>query len=530
MRYKHWSVLALIVLLCLGLLSGCGSNKASESTAAQQILHYGISMGPGSIDPTNLKDITSYDMARQVYNGLTDRTPEGKTIPGLAKSWETADGGKTYHFILEKGVKFHSGNELKASDVKFTFERDLDPARDSGSSSNLMNIIGAQDIADGKTKQLAGFKIINDYEFTLEFTQPEIYFPEYCSVESLYIVEEAAVKDKDENWWETMSAGTGPYKLSEYKADEKVVFTAHKDYFRGAPGLETLEYDIVPEDSTAMMMYNNGELDVISAPLAELDKIKADATLSKELVEYAAADMNYLGMTQKLYKPFQDIRVRKAVSMVIDQDAIADKLMQGTVYPLYGVIPVGFNGYNKDLAKPEYNPEKARALLKEAGYDASRPLPEVTLSYVDMDKDNAIYISEQLKKELDWNVKLDCPDFSTLLSGLKEKKYAFYIFGNTATYGDARSIMTTAFYSTARRNFSAYSNPAYDKLLDDAALLVAPDARTSLYQQAEKTILDDFGFVPMYTDKNYLLVKPYVKDMKYSGLGMEIMDTVKIQK
>lgn len=531
----------LLVLTMVASLIACGSKtanvdtpeqaagEAQQETQEEKILRYGVSMSPGSIDPTNLKDIFSYEMVRQSYNGLTDRTPEGKTIPGLAKSWETTDNGKTYHFELEKGVKFHSGNELKASDVKFTFEYGLDPTRDSGSSSYLSNVVGAQEIIDGKSKELSGFKIINDYEFTIEFTQPEIYFPDYCSVESLYIVEQAAVEGKGENWWETMSAGTGPYKLAEFKMDEKTVFEANKDYFKGSPAIDRLEFIVVSEDETAMMMYENGELDVIAAPWGQLDTIIADEKLSKELIEHPIADMSYLGMNQDLYKPFKDIKVRQAISMVISQEDIAKKILQDTAYPLYGAIPVGFSVYDKNL-KTEYNPEKARELLKEAGYDKSNPLPPITLYYPGMDEDNAVYIGEQLKNELGWDVKLESPDRSALLSDLLDKKLAFYIFGSTASYGDARAILYTAFHGEGRRNFSNYQNPEYDNLLNEAATISSQDERGKLYLDAEKVLVDDFAFVPMYTDKEYLLIKPYVKDLKLSGLGMEILDTVKIEK
>lgn len=535
-------VLALLLALTMVLsLTACGKKDVTEvpqeqptaakEEPAEQILRYGVMKSPGSIDPTNLKDIFSYEMVRQSYNGLTDRTPDGKTIPGLAKSWEAKDGGKVYHFVLEQGVKFHSGNELKASDVKFTFEYAIDPTRDGGGGSSFLSgIAGYDDVMDGKTKELAGFKVINDYEFEIEFIEPEIYFPEYCSVESLYIIEQAAVEGKGENWWETMSAGTGPYKLEEFSMDEKTVFVAHEDYFRGKPGLNRLEFIVVPEEETAMMMYQNGELDVIEAPWGQLDLIKEDADLSKELVEYPIADATYLGMTQALYEPFKDIRVRQAISLVISPDDMAKKIMQDTVYPLYGVIPVGFSVYDKNIKPLEYNPEKARELLKEAGYDANNPLPPITLSYVPMDEDNAVYIAEQLKKELNWEVKLESPDFSALLSDLLDRKVQFYIFGSTASYGDARSIMYTAFHSSGKRNFSDYNNPNYDNPINEAAKLSSQEERGKLYLQAEKALMDDFGCVPMYSSKAYLLVKPYVKDMKISGLGMDTFDTINIVK
>lgn len=235
-------------------------------------------------------------------------------------------------------------------------------------------------------------------------------------------------------------------------------------------------------------------------------------------------------MTQNLYEPFKDIRVRQAISLVISQDTIADKILAGTAYPLYGIIPVGFNGYNDQLKAPEYNPEKARELLNEAGYNETNPLPAVTLSYLPMDEDNAVYISEQLKKELNWEVKLESPDRAALLDNLFDQKCEFFIFGNTAAYGDPRALLEVSFAEGAIRNFSGYVNEEQEKILQQTAVMTDVEARNALYQQAEKAVLDDYGFVPMYTDKTYLLVKPEVKGMKFSGLGMEIMDKVSIER
>lgn len=510
---------------------GCGSSEENEQAeAGDNILHYGISVAPANVDPTNLQEIVSYEMVRQCYNGLTDREESGKLKPGLAESWDTEDDGKTWHFKLREGVKFHSGKELTAEDVKFTFEYDLDPDRASSSADSLMNIEGADAIQSGSTEELAGFEIINDYEFNIQFETNEAYFPEYCSVENLYIVDKSVVEEADENWWKDTSAGTGPYKVTDFKADEKVVMEANKDYYDGAPEIAGIEFIVVEEDSTAMAMYENDELDVISAPWAELETIAADDELSKELVEYAVSDMTYLGMTQSLYEPFQDIRVRQAISLVISPDTIAEKIMAGTAYPLYGIIPVGFNGCNEDLEAPEYDPEKARELLKEAGYDEADPLPEVTLYYLPMDEDNAVYISEQLKNELNWEVKLESPDRAALLDDLFEQKCEFFIFGNTASYGDPRALLEVSFAEGAIRNFSGYINETQEQILEQTAVMTDGEARNGLYQEAEQAVMDDYGFIPMYTDKTYLLVKPEIKGMKYSGLGMDIMDKVSIDR
>lgn len=292
---KKRALSALLATMITMSMTGCGGNEVKEEPKeSNHVLHYGIGVAPSGVDPTNLQEIVSYEMVRQCYNGLTDRKESGELKPGLAEKWDTPDEGKTWHFQLRKGVKFHSGKELTAKDVKFTFEHDLNPERASGSADSLMNIVGAEAIQEGSTKELEGFEIINDYEFNIHFTTNEAYFPEYCCVEDLYIVDKSVVEGADENWWKEASAGTGPYMMTEFKADEKVTMEANKDYYDGAPVIDGIEFIVVEEDSTAMAMYENGELDVISAPWAELETIKADEELSKQLVEYAVSSMTYL--------------------------------------------------------------------------------------------------------------------------------------------------------------------------------------------------------------------------------------------
>ena len=533
---KHYTprILALTLSAAM-LLASCSGNPPAGSQAPDPVeqdtvLRYGISEGPATINPTNLGDIISYEMVRQCYNGLTDREPDGTLKPGLAESWTLENDGMSYRFKLREGVRFHSGNELKASDVKFTFEYDLSPDRSSSSASYLTEIVGAQAMLDGTAQELEGFEIVNDYEFVIHFTQPVVYFPEYCSVESLYIVEQAEVEGAGEDWWMDQSAGTGPYSLQEYTEDEHVLMTANQNYWDGAPSIDGIEFVIVPEETTAFEMYKSGELDVITAPSAELSNIKADETLSQELVSYPMADNTYFGMNQSLYEPFQDIRVRQAISMVISQEDLSNKVFPDITNPLYGILPPDFNGANEERGAWTYDPEEARNLLSQAGYDASNPLPPLEIYCMGYNEDTAVYMQSQLQTELGMTVTISPCDRATLLDVLGNQQGQSYIFGSTAAYGDPRALIQPAFNTGAGRNFSGYSNPEFDALMDETAQMTDVEARTALYQQAEQLLIDDCAFVPLYVDMNLLLVKPYVTNMKLSGLGMDILDTVELNR
>lgn len=526
------------ITLCLSMLfclAACGKSssaatKSSKKTSAN-VLRYGIQATPPNVDPTNLYDINAYNMVRQCYEGLTDRDEEGKISAGLATSWDTPDQGLTWHFVLAKNVKFHSGKTLTAKDVKYTFERTLSPKSKGDGATYLADITGAEAITKGKATELSGFEILGDNEFNIHFAKPNMLFPEACSIECLYIVDRSVVNGKGNNWWEKQSAGTGPFMLTKYAEDSKLVMKAFSGYRKGKPSISGIEFDIVKSDNTLMEMYKNGDLDIIGAPTSKLKSIRSDSKLSAQLKECTSADINFLGMNAKLYKPFADQRVREAIALVINRKDIAEKIMGGTAKPLYGIIPVGFTGYNSETEKQSsYDAEKAKKLLQAAGYSSSNPLPEVSLDYLGVDEDNATYIVNQLKNELGWTVKLENPDRSTLLNGLFDKKYAFFIWGCTADFGDEYTIADN-FATDAMRNFGNYSNKQYDALMEKASQTSDANARIKLYQQAEKIlVLQDFGYVPLYTDVNFLLIRPNVSGVKYGCLGLDCLGSVSLSK
>ena len=525
-------VVALITAFMF-TMTGCGSNKASAGKNEQkklETLRYSIPDDPATMDPTSTSEIISYEMVRQLYNGLTDRTPEGKVIPGLASKWVTNDQGKTYTFTLRNDVKFQSGKKLTSKDVKYTFESILTPKKDAGDGVQyLSGVEGAQEMLAGKAKELKGFKIIDDYKFQITLTEPDIYFPVYCSVEPLYIVDQSVIEGKGADWWKTASAGTGPFKLKSYVKGQKIVLAANDLYFRGCPQIDTLEFKVVPEEDTALSMYQNGELDICDISGANVEKAQSDTTLSKELKSYPSADMTYLGFNQNLYKPFKDKRVREAFSLVIDREKLASKIMSGTAYPLYGVIAVGFEGYNKNIPKIDYQADKAKELLNEAGYNSSNPLPALKLYSLPMDKDNAAYIASQLKNIL--GVKVDCvqPDRPKMLDDLHSYKLPFFIFGSTAAYGDARTFLFDVLGTKGTMNFMQYSNKEYDDILEQATKIDDESRRNELYQKAEKLAMDDAAIAPIYTDKLFILIKPNVEGIRLSGLGVDTFESAKIK-
>jgi oligopeptide transport system substrate-binding protein len=530
--WKHgairYNAIATLIATIIAALCGSACNHKPATPVSTRIVRCSFTSSPSTLNPITTQELYSYYVVRQMYNGLTDRTPKGDLFPGLAEKWEIKDDGKRCHFTLRKGVRFQSGRALTALDVKKTFEAILDPKNRGGAGSQyLANIHGAADFQSGKTTQLKGIIVLSDYDFEIVQDQPDVYFPYYCSVECLYIVDMNALQGQDDNWWQRFSAGTGPFRLKSYQRDQRIVFSANPEYWRGKPQLDGLEIQVVPSEDTALSMYEDGQLDMVDAPNAQLARIRATPDLSNQLSNTPIARLVYIGFNEHLYAPFADRRVRHAINLVIDRKRMASNIMEETAYPLFGVIPVGFKGYDKSIAEIPYNPDEARRLLAEAGYSKSNPLPAITFScYPDsLESMVASYIASQLTRELGMNVKLHQAERSKILDDLRYHRVPFFISGSTAAFGDVRTILFSVF---GPEGFARYENTDFNALMQKAAQTIDPKQRDIIYRKAEQVLMSNWAVAPLYTKKDFLLIKPYVKDVPLSSLGWDTFEPVKI--
>jgi oligopeptide transport system substrate-binding protein len=525
MKFKTAAALIpVIVFVLLGI--ACSENIKNSGGA--KIVRCAFTSSPSTLDPITTQELYSYYVVRQMYNGLTDRTPEGDLLPGLAEKWETKDRGKSYHFTLRKGVRFHSGRELTALDVKRTFETILSPQSKGGAGSQyLQNVLGAREVQSGKATELKGLIVLGDYDLEVIQEQPDVYFPYYCSVECLYIVDGHALKGQGDSWWQRFSAGTGPFKLKSYSRDQRILFAPNSIYWKGRPQIDGLEIDIVPSEDTALSMYEDGQLDMAEVPSPQLTRIRQDSNLSSQLHNIPIARFVYIGFNERLYIPFADRRVRQAINLVIDRKRMTSNIMEDTAYPLYGVIPVGFRGYDKSIPQIPYDPDQAKRLLAEAGYSKDNPLPPVEFScYPDpLESMVASYITSQLTSELGMRVQLHQAERSKILDDLRYHRVPFFISGSTAAYGDVRTILSSVFGS---ESFARYRNGSFDALLEKAAQTDDAEQREIIYRKAEQTLMSDWAVAPLYTKKSFLLIKPYVKSVPLSSLGLDTFESVKV--
>lgn len=480
---------------------------------------------PASLDPIANSELVAQRVLNNVYEGFTQIAADGKSEPALAMSWEPLASGPGFRFNLRKGVKFHSGRPFTARDVKYTFETLLTPGAKGGlAASYLESVIGAADVKSGKTKELAGIAVVDDNTIEISFTKPDILFPIY----PFYFVDMGAAAEYGPDWQTKMSAGTGPFKFKEWKRGVEVDLDANAAYWGGAPKIDEVRILIVPSGDTALSQYDAGELDFVDVPEASFRRVLRDDHYKDQLIEVPRAQIRYLGMNQNLYAPFKDKRVREAISLSLDREAMIKGLYGGAAFPLNGQVTPNVAGYNPDLPPLKYDPERAKKLLAEAGYPDGRNLPPIDISCTAPFKDEITYYANQLNKVLGMIVNVNVVERGSFIKGMNAGEVAFFPWGWTADYPDGMYFLSQTWYGSSSFNRSRWKNADYDHVIDEAAATVDNAKRYELYHRAEKILLDDWGTAPLPITAAIALRKPNVHNVTLTPFGFSSFQGITI--
>ncbi|TCL64159.1 ABC transporter substrate-binding protein [Rhizobium sp. BK251] len=309
---------------------------------------------PGSWDPIDTFLVNWASVATNIFDGLTYRGPDLKLVPGLATSWEVLDNGMRIRFKLRDGVKFHDGEAFDAAAVKFTFDRLLGPEGAKGPQQSNYNSIGSVEVIDNNT-----------VEFKMKVADPVILTK--LAGYGAMIVPPKYIQEKGDDYFNAHPVGTGAFKFVSYEPKVNIQLAANSDYWGGAPKISDLEYRFIAEPSTAIAELQAGRVDLVippTIPIGMIPTVQGDSKLaivtSPGPTVYALRFNTRDGITK-------DERVRKALIMGVDRDAIINSVLGGQAVPIasfQGPLSFGFDPAMKPLP---YDPEQAKALLKEAG-------------------------------------------------------------------------------------------------------------------------------------------------------------------
>lgn len=498
---------------------------ALASAAEAKVFRINVIADPAQIDPITLSEIVSGRILKNVYEGFTEVQPDGSVKHMLAESWEPLADKPGFRFHLRKEVKFHSGRAFTAKDVKYTMETLLAPGSKGGLAvPYLAGIIGAPDVAHGRTRDLAGVTIIDDHTVDIAFTKLDVIFPIY----PIFFMDSGIVAERGPDWMRTVSAGTGPFKFKSWTRGVSVDLSANPDYWGGAPKITGVSFLIVPNGDTALAQYDAGELDFVDVYEGLFRRVLRDSRYRKELIKVPRAQVRYLGMNQNLYAPFNDRRVREALSLAIDRAAMIKGLYGGAAFPANGFITPGVPGYQPGLPAMKYDPDRAKKLVAAAGFPGGKGLPPVDIATTDAFTDEATYYADQFSRVLGMPARPKIVERATHIRAMNAGEVALFPWGWTADYPDAMTFLGDMWYSTSPYNRPRWKNAAYDQRIDQARGTADENKRYALYAEAEKILLADWGAIPLPTTAVLALLKPNVKGVTITPFGFSTFKDITI--
>lgn len=509
---------ALWLLAILLLLPGC--HRSGNSTAvAANILRYPYGEEPSTFDPPKMNGAGITEMMQNVYEGLTTFDAQNRIVPCLAERWEISADGKIYTFHLRANAIFHNGRPMTAADAKFSFERALQPETASPTAANyLKGILGADDVIAGRRKDLTGVKVLDDHTLAITLDRPRGYFPGCLTFPCTWVVCKEALPPKGAPFGVKEAVGTGPFRITEFRSGSQVALEAFDRYWGGRPKLDRIERPIVIDPSTAHIQFETGQVDICNVSVIDYANDLKSEKLRSMLRLVPQARTDFLVMHPILQPAFAKEKVRRAFVMAIDREQIA-RLAFGKVCPVtYGLVPPGVPGANPNIRRIPYDPENARKLLAEAGYPGGNGFPRLTLEHVQKWPEQgaaALLIRDNLKQNLGIDVDVREHEIVSFYHDIADQeKIPFYISGWVADYADPQDFLSTLFRTGSSVNHYGYTNPAFDRLCDQADALSDMSKRIPLYQQAEQIAMDDVALMPLVSFNQAELVRPQVKNLE----------------
>ncbi len=482
------------------------TTPAAPAPEVPQVLTLNFRLGPVQLDP-QMEDSSSGQRAlTNLFDKLVNLDPQLNVVPELAHDWEVSDDGLSYTFYLEEGVTFHDGTPFNADAVKFTFERILDPE------------FGSPFFGD--YSMIDSIEVVDDLTVVFHLKYPHAPFVRRLGLSASVILSPTAV----EQWGDDFSShpvGTGPFKLEEYVPNERVVLVRNEDYWQGPPPLEKIVYTFITEEQSRVSALLAGDTDFEeTVPPSMVSMVEADPNM---VIERGPTLMpEWIGYNLEV-PPVNDPLVRKAFACAIDMDTIIEEVFLGVGVRSTQPIPPGVVGFDDSIEPIPYDPDMARDLLVQAGWEDTdgdglvdkdgQPL-KVVLKVMTLTEIQRMGEAVQsYLADVGVEMSIEVEDWGAYLGDLAVGNMQMFVLGHSDPLGDADMTLMTCFHSSqiGTSNYFRYSNPEFDSIVDEERQSPDPDARVDLMKQAVNLIMDDTVLIPTFVRENVMAHNSKVK-------------------
>ncbi len=527
-----------IVALLLFLFS---CQDGNHDHGDKKVFSYNEASGLSTLDPAFAKDQSIIWPCMQLFNGLVQLDSSLHIVPCIAKTWDITEDGSRYTFHLRNDVFFHhhplfgkdSSRLVSASDFIYSFNR-LTDAKTASPGSWVMNAVSRDE--NGKVN---GWSAIDDTTLTVKLNAA---FPPflglltmpYCAVVPHEITEHYGTD------FRSHPIGTGPFVFSLWKEGVRLVLLKNENYFEQTEGnklpfLDAVEIYFITDKQSAFIEFIKGKLDFLSG----LDVSYKDELLTRsgELREKYKSkfimqtepylNTEYLGILMESSSALNDVRIRKALSYGVDRRTMMAYLRNNMGRAgENGFVPPGLPSFNTTVIGYEYNPDKAIALLKEAGFPGGKGLPEITMNTTSTYQDLSEFIKSRWEN-LGFKIKIDVNQAAVHRKMIAEQKLNFFRASWIADYPDAENYLSLFYsknFAPSGPNYTHYSNPKFDRLFEKAGTETNDTIRFHLYREMDQLIMEDAPVIILYYDKVLRLYQHNIE-----GLGSNAMNLLDLK-
>jgi len=513
--------IAVFFLACGGDSNdgGGSSNQDNRDSSSAPAANADLRLAgadPITLDPALAGDAGSATYIVEIFGGLVTLDKNLKVVPDIAESWTVSPDGTVYTFKLRRNAQFHDGRPVTAEDFKYSLDRTAKLGQTASATADayLGDIVGARDVTRGRADSISGVKVIDDSTLEITIDAPKAYFLAKLTYPTAFVVDKQQVESNPRNWTRKPN-GTGPYKMAEWRLNERIILQANDRYHLGAPSVKRVLYILA--GGSALTQYENDELDMTSIGVNDIERVASPRDpLNAEYKSGPELSISYIGFNTKV-PPFDDPKVRQAFAMSIDREQIARVVLKNMVPVANGIMMPGLPGYNQNSKALAFDPQRAKQLLAESKYKDARGLGQITLTEIGGGANAGITtqaILEMWRTNLGVEVSIAQSEAASFFDDLDRGRLQMFDIGWIMDYPDPEDVIDLLFYSRSRQNNTGYSNPQVDALIEQARTEQDVTKRLQLYQEAEQLIIQDAPWVPLYFGRSHIVVKPYVKGLE----------------
>jgi len=531
MKTLHKTLAATLVSASLMGASGMAlaedrHPETGEMLAEEQVFTYRALDESSSLDPQVVEDVDGSYIVRDLFEGLLNSDEEGNLVPGVAERYESNADNTVWTFYLRDEAKWSDGEPVTAQDFVYAWKRAVDPELASPYAwyMGLMSIENGEAIIAGdKDKSELGIEAIDDYTLRVNLTRSMPYFPQMVTHATTFPSPKWVIEEHGEEWTKPGNlVGNGAFVLTEHVINERLVRERNELYWDNENNMmDKVVTLVINNENQALNRYDAGEVEKTEIPAGQYPRLEKE---SPDEAHVFPRLCTYYYTINTDTAPYDDPRVRKALSYAIDRDIIIDNVLQGGQYPAYTFTPELTAGFTPpDVAFGEMTQAerdaKAKELLAEAGYGPNNPL-DTTILYntSEAHKKVAIAVSAMWKQKLGINTTLENQEWKTYLTTRSEGNFEVARAGWCGDYNEASTFLDLM-HSESGYNDSNYVSEEYDQLIAQARTMDDP---SPMYTKMEELAAEDMPNIPIYHYTGNIMLKPYVKGWPFEDVQQNI--------